>query len=172
MTEKLYYKDPYIKEFTANVVKIEGSKCLLDCTAFYAGGGGQPADTGKLIVNGQEYLVTGIAVDEHDEMWHITDHEIVGTVQALGIIDWDKRFAYMRYHGLLHIVNAVAMKNYHGWITGVQIGTDYARIDFNLTNFTKDMIPAFEDAINTAKNLNNKSIDNIINIFHFFRSCR
>ena len=152
MTEKLYYKDPYIKEFTANVVKIEGSKCLLDCTAFYAGGGGQPADTGKLIVNGQEYLVTGIAVDEHDEMWHITDHEIVGTVQALGIIDWDKRFAYMRYHGLLHIVNAVAMKNYHGWITGVQIGTDYARIDFNLTNFTKDMIPAFEDAINMVIN--------------------
>jgi len=152
MIEKLYYKDPYIKEFMANVVTIEDSKCLLDSTAFYPGGGGQPADTGKLIINRIEYLVTGINVDEDDNMWHITDREISGTGQVQGILDWENRYVYMRYHGLLHIVNAVAMRDYQGWITGVQIGTDYARIDFNLTNFTKDMIPAFEDAINFVIN--------------------
>ena len=152
MTGILYYNDPYIKEFIANIVVIDGSKCLLDSTAFYPGGGGQPADTGKLIVNGSEYLVSDISVDEHDEMWHITDRGITGTGQAQGILEWDKRFAYMRYHGLLHIVNSVAMNNYQGWINGVQIGTNYARIDFNLTNFTKDMIPAFEEAINQVIN--------------------
>jgi misacylated tRNA(Ala) deacylase len=148
MTEKLYYSDPYLHQFEAEVVASEGNRCLLSGTAFYPGGGGQPCDTGVLIISGKEYRVSGVEEDPEENLWHLLDGDIVESGLVKGILDWQKRFAFMRYHGLLHIANAIAMRNYQGWITGVQIGEEYARIDFNLGNFSKAMVSGFEGEIN------------------------
>ena len=162
MTEKLYFRDAYQREFSASVIAAEGNRCLLDATTFYPGGGGQPSDTGILVLEGQEHPVSGIEEDKQGNLWHILDSSITTGKQVSGSIDWQKRFAFMRYHGLLHIANAVAMKDYQGWITGVQIGTDYARIDFNLSNFTREMISAFENRINEVIKVNHAVTSQLI----------
>ncbi|MBF0466699.1 MAG: alanyl-tRNA editing protein [Nitrospirae bacterium] len=148
MMNKLYYIDPYLVRFEADLSGVDDNRCLLSATAFYPGGGGQPADSGKLLIEGLEYMVLDVSEDSFGDVWHITDRPVEHKDKVIGIIDWDKRFQYMRYHGLLHIVNALAMRDYEGWITGAQVATEYARIDFNISDFTRDMIPSFEENIN------------------------
>lgn len=67
---------------------------------------------------------------------------------ARGRLDWHRRYALMRHHTLLHIVNAVVLADYSGLITGVQIGEDQSRIDFALREFGRGRIPALETRIN------------------------
>ena len=54
----------------------------------------------------------------------------------------------MRYHTVLHILNTIALRDYQGWITGVQIGVDYSRIDFKLENFSSGVCAELELKVN------------------------
>lgn len=65
-----------------------------------------------------------------------------------GRLEWPRRYAFMRHHTLLHIVNAVVLADYSGLITGVQIGEEQSRIDFALREFGREQIPALEARIN------------------------
>jgi misacylated tRNA(Ala) deacylase len=67
---------------------------------------------------------------------------------VVGRLDWPRRYALMRHHTLLHIVNAVVLARYGGMITGAQIGEAASRIDFNLTGFTREQIPVLELEVN------------------------
>ena len=60
MTELLFHAESYLKEFEATVTDVVGGGVVLDRTAFYTGGGGQPTDSGTLTTGGTEYQVTGI----------------------------------------------------------------------------------------------------------------
>ena len=60
MTELLFHNDSYLREFEAVVTEVMDSGVVLDRTAFFAGGGGQPYDTGVLLADGQEYRVTRV----------------------------------------------------------------------------------------------------------------
>jgi misacylated tRNA(Ala) deacylase len=60
-----------------------------------------------------------------------------------GLIDWPFRHALMRHHGLMHVVNTVALRQLGGVITGVQLGPDRSRIDFRLAAFSREQIPEF-----------------------------
>ena len=130
MTEKLYYTDPFLQEFTATVTGCEkvknGWEVQLDRTAFYPEGGGQPADHGTL---------GGAAVSDVRErdgvIYHTCDRalEIGGEVD--GKIDFARRFDFMQQHSGEHIVSGILCGRFHCDNVGFHIGHDLVTIDFN-----------------------------------------
>jgi misacylated tRNA(Ala) deacylase len=62
----------------------------------------------------------------------------------------ERRLALMRYHTVLHVLNTVALTDYGGWITGVQIGADYSRIDFKIEGFSAAMCSELEKKVNAV----------------------
>ena len=99
MTVKLYEDDPYLREFTATVTKVEGDWVVLDRTAFYPGGGGQERDRGTL--DGLE--VTGIKGKE--EISHqIPRHNLTVGSQVKGVLDWENRYGLMKAHTGEHLL--------------------------------------------------------------------
>lgn len=99
MTVKLYEDDPYLREFTATVTRVEGDWVVLDRTAFYPGGGGQERDRGTL--DGLE--VTGIKGKE--EISHqIPRHNLTVGSQVKGVLDWENRYGLMKAHTGEHLL--------------------------------------------------------------------
>lgn len=150
MTARLYLEDPYLREFDADVTASTDGWCLLTRTAFYPGGGGQPADRGLLSVGDRKLQVSDSREDQDRNLWHQVGRDIPVGERARGEVDWPYRYALMRHHGLMHVVNHVARMHFDGFITGVQIGPDRSRIDFKLADFTREMIPEFERHVNEA----------------------
>ena len=150
MTARLYLEDPYLREFDARVLESAEGWCTLSGTVFFPGGGGQPPDRGQLVVRGEPLAVTSLREDEAGRIWHQVGRELVAGEDVHGAIDWPYRYALMRHHGLMHLVNTVAREKYGGAITGVQIGPERSRIDFKLSGFAREQIPEFEGFVNDA----------------------
>jgi misacylated tRNA(Ala) deacylase len=148
MTARLYLDDPYQREFGAEVLESSDGWCTLSRTAFHPGGGGQPHDRGHLILRGHPVAVSAIREDETGRLWHRVGCEVPPGEAMRGIIDWQFRYALMRHHGLMHVVNTIARQQFGGAITGVQIGPDRSRIDFKLAGFSREQIPDFEKRVN------------------------
>ena len=144
MTARLYLDDPYQREFDALVLESADGWVALSRTAFYPGGGGQPHDRGELIVHGETVAVSGCREDAAGRVWHGVGRDLSPGESVRGVIDWPFRHALMRHHGLMHVVNTVALRHLGGVITGVQLGPDRSRIDFRLTGFSREQIPEFE----------------------------
>ena len=91
MTEELFLRDAYLGKFEARVLHLSGREVVLDRTAFYPGGGGQPADKGTLGVGPIRANVVD-ARREGEDIVHVLDAAIPGTVRDLkGALDWDRR---------------------------------------------------------------------------------
>ena len=131
-TEQLYYKDHYIKEFDAKVIWKNNNKIILDKTAFYPEGGGQPADIGFLINNGNKITVQNV-VKEGEAIIHIVDGELNLEDTVHGILDWEHRYTLMKHHTGTHLVNSALRKllGEHIWQAGSQLGLNDARFDFS-----------------------------------------
>jgi len=147
MTEKLFWRDPYLKEFEAKVIEIRDKEVILDRTAFYARSGGQPGDTGE--INGIRVLDT--YYDDKGNILHLLEKEPdfrVGEI-VKGKIDWDRRYKIMRLHTALHIISAVLNELFGDIkITGSQIYEDKARIDFNLDKLDDNLVKKIEEKAN------------------------
>ncbi len=141
VTELLYMGNSYLKEFSANVVGSGKGYVVLDRTAFYPEGGGQPSDTGML--GGSR--VSEVRKDG-GEIRHYTDTPISGKVH--GIIDWERRYAHMRMHSAQHLLSAIALDRYGAETAGNQIHADRSRIDFTLDKITGEMRTLLEDEFN------------------------
>ncbi len=145
-TELLYLEDSYLKEFDAEVMDVVDEGVILDRTAFYVGGGGQPADTGKLIVEGREFPVTGI---RREDALHIIEGEKpeVGA-RVHGVIDWDRRYRIMRAHTAVHVVSGVAFQDFGVVITGNQLYEARARLDLSFENMSRELAEQIIEASN------------------------
>ena len=129
-TEKLYYADPFLKEFTATVLDCQAGKngytVTLDRTAFYPEGGGQPADHGTL---------DGAAVTDVHEKNGVIFHNVDSAVEigktVSGSIDWARRFDHMQQHSGEHICSGLICGRYGCDNVGFHMGTDIVTIDFN-----------------------------------------
>ena len=129
-TLKLYYHDAFMREFDAVVLSCEQEKkgfaVVLDQTAFYPEGGGQPADVGVL---------GGVRVTEVHEKDGVIVHTCDGPLNAgdtvHGEIDWDKRFDHMQQHSGEHIVSGMLCAAYHCDNVGFHMGADSVIIDYN-----------------------------------------
>ncbi len=148
MTVRLYLEDPYLREFGAEVVVASDGWCALSRSVFYPGGGGQPGDRGQLTLAAGAVPVSEVREDETGRIWHRVGCDPAAGEAVRGAIDWPFRYALMRHHGLMHVVNAVARRELGGVITGVQIGPERSRIDFRLAGFSRDRIAGLEGLVN------------------------
>jgi Ser-tRNA(Ala) deacylase AlaX len=148
MTEVLYVRDSYLKEFDATVTAVDGQAVALDRTAFYPGGGGLPFDTGRVTWPGGEGRVVEVKRDGAI-VWHFLDvpAPAAGTV-VRGAIDWERRYGVMRHHTALHVLVGAVYRLFGALVTGGQIHPDRARMDFSLADLSKDRVAAIEDEAN------------------------
>ncbi len=151
-TELLYQTDSYIQAFDATVVAVNeiASAVILDHTAFYPGGGGQPADIGTLDDGINTYTVSSVKKDG-DQIVHIIAGEgplpVVGA-RVGGQIDWEHRYALMRTHTAMHILCGVIFRNYGVQVTGGNMEPLKGRMDFEFETLQKDFVAQVETAIN------------------------
>ncbi|MFW6117260.1 MAG: alanine--tRNA ligase, partial [Thermoproteota archaeon] len=133
-TERLYYRDQYMREFEARTLKVLDSEyVVLDKTCFYPEGGGQPADTGYLLFDGTRTEVVDV-----QKVGKVIIHKVKGKIPeenrvVRGVIDWDARYQLMKNHTVTHIINAAARRvlGKHVWQFGAQKGTDHSRLDIS-----------------------------------------
>ena len=129
-TTKLYYEDAYLREFDAAVLSCREEQgrylVVLDRTAFYPEGGGQPADHGVL---------GGVAVTDVQERDGVVCHTCAGPLAmgstVHGILDWQRRFDHMQQHSGEHIVSGMLCAAFHCDNVGFHMGTDVVTIDYN-----------------------------------------
>ncbi|MGC2289649.1 MAG: alanyl-tRNA editing protein [Thermoplasmata archaeon] len=138
MTDGLYLMDAYLREFDAHVLATRPGEVVLDRTAFYPEGGGQPADAGHLTAGaGTSWKVTN-AAKSAKEILHRGEGDLPSVGDAVhGVIDWDRRYAHMRYHTCLHILSGVVFHRFGSDITGGQIYLDRARMDLSIPDFDR-----------------------------------
>ena len=153
MTTKLLYTDnSSLTEFDAKVTRIGPKFAVLDQTAFYPEGGGQPTDTGKLVKDGEEYKVV-FAKKKGSDVSHEVDKEGLQVGDAVhGVLDWDKRYVLMRMHTAAHILCEIFHKETGALITGNQLNADKSRIDFSLENFDREKINEYVAKANDIVN--------------------
>ena len=153
-TARLYLQDDHCFEAEANVISARDACLAFDRTCFYPGGGGQPHDQGWVRIRGGENLeIVSVHADANDTIWHslrtTTPGDVVGSPVTL-TLDQPRRLAYARYHTVLHVLNTIALREYGGWITGVQIAVDYSRIDFKLEGFSAALCAELEKKVNAV----------------------
>lgn len=148
MTEKLYDKDAYRKIFSARVLKCEQKngkwQVVLDRTAFYPEGGGQPADTGVL------NFVNVLDVQEQgDEIVHTTDKPLPVGLNVMGGVNWTRRFRLMQQHTGEHIVSGIANRLFGVDNVGFHMGEKFMTVDWNAP-LSESQLKLVEDLANEA----------------------
>lgn len=150
MTDLLYMEDidgNYIKEFEASVTRDGDDFIVLDKTAFYPEGGGQPSDTGIISWDGKESRV--IKVEKKGDIIHRLEGEVPDEGTDVSCkLDWGKRYQHMKLHTAQHLFSAVIYEEFRGETVGNQIYTDYSRVDFEPVDLSDEDVQKIEDEIN------------------------
>jgi misacylated tRNA(Ala) deacylase len=149
MTELLYQTDSFLKEFAAHVTTVDGQRVVLDRTAFYATGGGQPHDLGTLSDGNRAWEVTDVR-REGDNVWHTLSGEGMPSVgdTLTGQVDWQRRYRLMRTHTALHLLCGVIWRDHKAAVTGGNMDTDEGRLDFELRDFTNELAQEIVTKVN------------------------
>ncbi|MFD1737272.1 DHHA1 domain-containing protein [Bacillus salitolerans] len=148
MTHKLYYDDPYIHSFSSNVLKQDKDETgnwyvVLQETAFYPTGGGQPHDTGTL---GDSNVIN---VEEIDgEIRHYLDKELCHLTNVEGQVNWDRRFDHMQQHAGQHILSAAFEELYEYKTVSFHLGKEFLTIDLDIENLSEDKAQLVESLAN------------------------
>nr|WP_174731735.1 alanyl-tRNA editing protein [Mesobacillus harenae] len=149
MHHKLFYKDAYITTFSTRVLQQNSDESghhyvLLEETAFYPAGGGQPHDTGTL--NG----VQVINVEEIDgEIRHFIQDPLPNTKNEIqGEINWERRFDHMQQHTGQHILSAAFEELFNISTVGFHLGKETVTIDLD-ADITEEQVLAAEEKANT-----------------------
>ncbi len=147
-TELLFRDDPYLKEAEATVLAVNDRRgIVLDRTVFYATGGGQPGDTGRLArSNGDIAVATTVYGDPKTDVVHVPGDgeplpEPGETLKA--VLDWERRYRHMRIHTALHLLSVAVPFP----VTGGSIGAEEGRLDFDIDGDTP-VKEALEERIN------------------------
>lgn len=139
MTEKLFYKDAFLTEFSGTVVDCREEKgqwaVILDRTAFYPEGGGQPADHGTL-----GNIKVFDTREKNGEILHFCDGPLPVGEAVTGSVDWARRFDFMQQHSGEHIVSGILCGKFGCDNVGFHIGHELVTIDFNAALSADDVI--------------------------------
>lgn len=142
MTRKLYWEQPYSRDFTGKVVLVDGPRIELDQTLFYPRGGGVSFDTGVL----DDVKVIETSKDGDRILHRVESESAFHSGQTVaGKVDWDRRHRLMRMHTAGHLLSALFYSRANCRITGNQIDVDRSRMDFNLEAFDRSQIETFVD---------------------------
>jgi misacylated tRNA(Ala) deacylase len=148
MTDLLFHDDSYLKEFQATVTEAVDGGVVLDRTAFYTGGGGQPCDTGVLISEGREVPVTRVGRSEGKIVHQVEGPAPAAGTEVTGRIDWERRYHLMRTHTALHVLCGVVWRDYGAKVTGGDMRPGEARMDFELEQMSAQFAQEVEEKIN------------------------
>ncbi len=151
MTTLLYQTDSYLTTFdtVVTVVDAENRGVTLNQTAFYPGGGGQPADRGTLMANGVTYTVIR-AKKAGDSVLHVLEgeHPLSAGMNVIGQIDWGYRYQLMRTHTAMHILCGVIWRDYGASVTGGDMDPLLGRMDFEFETMRQELVREIEEKIN------------------------
>nr|WP_282594694.1 alanyl-tRNA editing protein [Halomarina salina] len=150
--------DSNARRFEATVERTLDDRVVLDATLFYPEGGGQPSDHGTLT-----FADDG---DDTDREWRVVDVQKRDTVyhelepvdggadvppegaRVVGELDWERRWAHMRYHTAQHLLSAVLLDEFDAETVGNQLSSEYARLDAAYDRFTDDDLDRIETRLN------------------------
>ncbi len=153
MIELLYQTDSYLQEFEAGVVTVlaEERAVIIDRTAFYPGGGGQPCDFGSLTIAGVIYPVEKVK-KQGDVVLHYLGGAaplpLVGAASH-GTLDWIRRYKLMRTHTALHVLCGTIFRDYGAQVTGGNMEPLKGHLDFEFATMRGELVREIEIAINT-----------------------
>ena len=149
MTEFLCYDDSYLREFDATVTAVTAGGVVLDRSAFYPGGGGQPSDTGVLGAGDELYAVKRISRQDGQHVHQIDgpDRPEVGA-RLKGVLDWERRYQLMRTHTALHVLCGVVWRDYGAQVTGGNMEPLTARMDFEFERMSAEFAAEVGELIN------------------------
>jgi len=150
MTEAIFHVDASLREFDAEVVAVDAgaSTVVLDRTAFYPGGGGQPCDHGELQWPGNAAEVVEVR-RAGTQVRHRLEGELppVGAA-VIGRLEWRRRHALMRTHTALHILCGVIWRDYGAQVTGGNMQPLAGRLDFEFEGLSAELAGEIEKRIN------------------------
>jgi len=151
MTDRLYYTDPYLREFDATIVRVaaDGDRIVvaLDRTAFYPTSGGQPFDIGTL---GELPVVDVFDADDGGVSHVVTAGASAALVEgavAHGVVDWRRRFDHMQQHTGQHVLSAAFDKLFDARTVSFHLGAEVATIDLS-----RELSPADITAVESEAN--------------------
>jgi misacylated tRNA(Ala) deacylase len=156
MTNLLYLSDSYLQSFTARVTGVdeENHGVILDQTAFYPGGGGQPADFGTLTLAGTTFPVKTVRKIGGSIVHQLEDESPLPKIgePVQGQIDWMHRYQLMRTHTAMHILCGVIFRDYGASVTGGNMEPLKGRMDFEFETMQRELVDEINAAINAEAN--------------------
>jgi misacylated tRNA(Ala) deacylase len=148
-THRLELSDASVREWDATVLAADERGIVLDRSAFYPGGGGQPPDAGVLLWAGARTRIVGVR--KGDDLYLVPAEgdpiPMAGTT-VRGALDDERRTQLMRTHSGLHVLTAVVFRDYGAYVTGGSMEPLSARMDFDLPEVPAD----FKDRVAEASN--------------------
>ena len=149
MANALYMDDSYLKSWNAKVISVkEGKYIVLDKTAFYPKGGGQPWDEGFIIKDDDRFKVVYVGKFS-GKISHEVDKPGLKEGDEISCeLDWERRYAFMRYHTASHLISNILYKRANAKITGNQIEMDKTRMDFSMVDYSPEKLRAYVDEAN------------------------
>ncbi len=155
MTEALYMDDSYLKKWSAKITSVKDDKyVVLDKTAFYPKGGGQPWDEGTIEVNGDKYNVVYVGKFSGQISHEVDKPGLKEGDEVECELNWDRRYTYMRYHTAAHMLSNILLNRADAKITGNQIEVEKTRMDFSMENYSPEKLKAFIEETNKVVNQN------------------
>ncbi|HET9590846.1 MAG TPA: alanyl-tRNA editing protein [Anaerolineales bacterium] len=152
MTELLYQTDSYLREFDANVVSVWPLEraVVLDRSAFYPGGGGQPCDFGMLTIEGVTYRVDKVKKQGEEVLHSLSGDAPLPSIgsAAHGTLDWARRYALMRTHTALHVLCGTVFRDYGALVTGGDMEPRKGRMDFEFASMRGELVREIEATVN------------------------
>ncbi len=152
MTELLYQTDATLREFDASVTAVdaEARSVVLDRSAFYPGGGGQPCDFGALNVSGVDYPIGKVKKQGADVLHFLGGAAPLPAVGAAahGTLDWSRRHQLMRTHTALHVLCGTVFRDYGALVTGGDMEPLKGRMDFEFATMRGELVREIEAAVN------------------------
>jgi misacylated tRNA(Ala) deacylase len=150
-THRLDLEDATVREWTATVLSADPEQgIVLDRSAFYPGGGGQPPDHGVLLWGGVQTRIVGTR--KGDELYLLPaegDPVPPAGTAVQGAVEDERRTMLMRTHSGLHVLGGVVFRDYGCLVTGGNMEPGEARMDFNLP----EVPPGFKEAVEAAVNV-------------------
>lgn len=152
MTQRLYHDDCYLRKFSARIINHdrENHGFILDQTAFYPGGGGQPSDTGFLQTSSEKLPIIKVRMASGQIVHYLPKkYSLPGLNATFEFeLDWDRRYQLMRTHTAMHILCGTIFRDYGASVTGGNMEPLQGRMDFEFASLQKDLVQVIEDAVN------------------------
>ncbi|TXT59882.1 MAG: Alanyl-tRNA editing protein AlaX-M [Promethearchaeota archaeon] len=139
MTEALYLDNAYLKEWNATIESVkDGKYIVLDKTAFYPKGGGQPYDKGTISKEGETYNVEYVGKFSGKISHEVDKDGLKKGDQVKCQLDWERRYNLMKMHTAAHILSNIIYNRFDAKITGNQLGVDKTRMDFSMEEYVPE----------------------------------